>query len=232
MSFPPEALADAYAFAAYLARNGSLDSPNFWFSKWDPVWRGKQQLPLAIIRPNQDMPHAPISPDFQGAPLAWAVALMPSASKQPAGTPLAWTRGLRSDGTWREDSIEYGLGGSIVFANCDCIHFAEKVDGKLHKYGTMEPTSNIFEALPPGTRISEYTPPPEVAGYAREMSRQQSQDRFFSVAGKIVRPLVFFLLVLGCSLALTHPRCVRELRLVFLIFGAMFAAVFWLAFWG
>lgn len=105
---------------------------------------------------------APINPKFANAPLAFAVAIFPPGKGRtslPATTPLAWTRGLQPDGTWSKTHGTYGdWGGHIVFMGGNVEKF-KSIDGKLVKFGTNEPTSNILEALPPGSRISEFTPP-------------------------------------------------------------------------
>ena len=77
----------------------------------------------------------------------------------PAETPIAWTRGLQSDGTWRKDSPYGGEVGFVVFAGGNTRIFPGTIEGLL-KWGPHEPTNNIAEALSPGTRIGEYVPPP------------------------------------------------------------------------
>ncbi len=152
---PPEALTDVYAYAAELARSGVLSSPQFWFSRIDPAMRTIDFEDLhSIINPATKL----INPKFQGAPLAFAVALLPKVSDLPPTTPIAWTRGLQPDGTWRKDSPYGGDDGAVVFAAGN-VQQCAKTAGPFVKWGTHEPTSNILEALPPGTRIGEYVPP-------------------------------------------------------------------------
>lgn len=78
----------------------------------------------------------------------------------PATTPLIWTRGLQPDGTWSKHS-PYGIdGGHITFLGGYTIYYDNLAEegGQLVRFDGKGPTPNIFEALPPGTQISEYIP--------------------------------------------------------------------------
>jgi len=163
---PESALADVYSLAAELARTvpGANES-KYWFSRREE--ENGHWIPLAetVLAGNGSKT---INPDFQDAPVAWAVALLPNSRKQTADTPIAWTRGLRTDGTWRDDSPFGGDGGCVFFCGGDTQIFRGKIGGKLFKWGTKEPTSNIIEALPPGTRVSEYVPNPKGMALVRQ----------------------------------------------------------------
>jgi hypothetical protein len=74
-------------------------------------------------------------------------------------TPIIWTRGLRPDETWAKEIGPYGdRGGFVAFRNGEIVRFVGGISGKLVKFVTNGPTSNILKALPPGVRISEFTP--------------------------------------------------------------------------
>jgi hypothetical protein len=157
---------DVYEVAAMLVRNS--DMPNeawLWISKFDSTFPPPPRDQLTtVIDSSHDgfIRNAPINPKFHGAALAFAVAIFPPGTKLndlPTTTPLIWTRGLQPNGTWSKTLGTYGdWGGFIVFAGQNMEKFTS-IDGKLVKFGTNEPTSNILEALPPGSRISEFTPP-------------------------------------------------------------------------
>lgn len=152
---PPKALTDVYAYATEMARSGVLMGPQFWLSHIDPALNATDLDDIhSIINPATKL----INPKLQGAALAFAVALLPKVSELPPTTPIAWTRGLQPDGTWRKDNPYGGKGGDVVFAAGNVQQFANTT-GAFMKWGTHEPTSNIQEALPPGTRIGEYVPP-------------------------------------------------------------------------
>ena len=154
---PSEALTDVFAFATYLAR-AEVNEPRVWFSQVDPFLQKVEKLPTSILVPGHPSSGLAVDPDFRRLPLAWAVALVPSISKLPADTPVAWTRGLRPDGRWRADSLYPDKGGFIAFADTHVVFCRYSVAGKFHRWGTNEPTNNIAEALPPGTRIGENNP--------------------------------------------------------------------------
>jgi hypothetical protein len=155
--------ADIHALAALLARSG-LNDPKLWVSRVDDVFPLPSEFPAAILDPTPAADGIrPVNPKFASLPLAFAVALFPPGTelrKLPATTPLAWTRGLQPDGTWSKEHATYGdWGGYMVFAGGNMEKYAAKIGGRLVKFGTTQPTSDIREALPPSTRISEYHPP-------------------------------------------------------------------------
>jgi prepilin-type processing-associated H-X9-DG protein len=153
---PPEVLADEHMLAMYLAKKG-LDHPGLWFSRLDPLF-GSAEMPKSILKPTADGAERTINPEFRRLPLACAVVLVPSISQLPPTTPVAWTRGLRSDGRWRADSLYPDQGGYVAFADGHVVRFRRLVDGGFIKWGTRERTSDVAEALPPGTRIGETNP--------------------------------------------------------------------------
>ncbi len=72
----------------------------------------------------------------------------------PSTTPIAWTRGLREDGTWDKQGSLGGAGGYIVFMGGNVTYY-ENLNaggGQLRRAdGTR--TANILEALPPEVRV-------------------------------------------------------------------------------
>jgi hypothetical protein len=213
---PPEALADIYAYAACLAHAGELNDSRLWFSRLDLLGG---TLPDSILSPSQNPKDAPINPGFQGAPLTWAVALMPSVLKLPPQTPWLWTRGLQSDGSWRKDSPYGGEGGVICYAGGNAKFFSTGASDDVVyplKWGTEQPTSNILEALPPGTRISEYTPTVEDQERIKMLAHQHARV----VATKALGWLLF---MLACNLVAVRAqnRWVKSLGLVMKVVGAV-----------
>ena len=97
----------------------------------------------------------------------------------PATTPIAWTRGLQSDGTWAKFSPYGTTGGFIVFmgGNVQFYHNLTDDGGRLTRFDAKGKTSNILDALPPGTRIGEYAPTAEEKiVWARAVERQQMMN--------------------------------------------------------
>ncbi len=216
---PPEAMNDVYAYAAVLARAGELNDVQPWFSRLDPL---VAKLPDSILNPNEKREIASINPAFQGAPLAWAVALMPNMRKLPAATPWLWTRGLQPDGTWGKDSPYGGEGGVICFLGGSSTFVPSTTrdnDISLFKWGTQERTHNIFEALPPGTRVGEYTPTAEdrvrIANWAQRHAWITSS-----------KGLGWWLLVSACSLAVARVQTLW-IKCLSMVIGVVGAACFW-----
>jgi len=149
---------EIHALTAQLARAG-LNDPRLWLSKVDAnnPYSAKPPVTILAADPAADGTRL-INPEFQDLPLAFAVAHFSPGTditKLPATTPLAWTRGLQPDGEWSKTAAPYGdWGGFIVFAGGNLERF-KTINGELVKFGTTQPTSDIREALPPGTRILE-----------------------------------------------------------------------------
>jgi hypothetical protein len=215
----PEGLPDIYAYAAYLAQFGNATDVDLWFSKRDPVLWPKNLMPDAILLPNQNIPAAAIASHFQGAPLAWAVALLPDIANVPQTTPMIWTRGLQSDGTWRKDSPAGALGGHVGFVAGNA-KFYHEINGQLFKFGTQQPTNNILEALPPGTRVSEYTPTSD------DLLRSQHLV-FINKVLSVASWLGALLLTVSCAAIATLFRNKTWRRVLCSIIGVVCSVWFW-----
>jgi len=227
---PPEALRDVYSLALYLARDGDLTDGSAWFGNpdRDPALGHGFPIPQEIVLPAKDGAAARINPAFQGAPVMVAVALLPSVQKLAAETPICWTRGLQSDGTWSEDSPFRGIGGNVVFADAST-RFCKGALTGFFKWGTKEPTTNIVETLPPGTRIGEYTPTPEDLHRGRVANLWH---KIFLTAMASAEIGVPALLMIACSFFVTRPNRSVEARLMGGVVGAICAALFWYALLG
>lgn len=74
-------------------------------------------------------------------------------------TPVAFSRGLQSDGSWSNASIYGNHGGFIAFLNGTVKWYNNlksnnaNLSGKLSQYNSNKSTSNIKEALPPSAVI-------------------------------------------------------------------------------
>jgi hypothetical protein len=172
-SLPPEAQSDIYAFAGYLASKGMNDS-EVWFSRNDPAKGVFDGAITGIVSPEDKRQ---LDPKFKGAPLAFAVALFPvgtSIRTLPPATPLVWTRGLMPDGSWRADN-PYGERSGMIASQNGSVGLSRSVEGNLSmpKWGTDEWTSDILAALPPGTRIGEYTPTADDLRRGKELERRK-----------------------------------------------------------
>ena len=97
---------------------------------------------------------------FPGSPFSLTlVAGIPSDAKVE-NVPLAWTRGLQTNGRWVFDSPFSGEGGHVLFLDGRVEYFLEAIDeGALVDYKTGKPTLDITKAIPPTARVLEYAVP-------------------------------------------------------------------------
>jgi len=154
----PEARSSVFTLAAAMARQGTVTDSAVWLSLADDPAGTFERAKLPPILLTSEA-GAPLNPEFQRLPLAFAVLLWPQnwpqniAATAPSTTPLIWTRGLQPDGTWRDDNPFYGQGGWIIPVDYGSHYFHSALtmeNTPLVKWGTDEKTVNLAEALPPG----------------------------------------------------------------------------------
>jgi hypothetical protein len=145
-------LATIHAVAALLARSGGLYDVGMWFSGSDQrgkVSREAMNSSVSILDPISKN----VRPEFANIDVfAWDFATGLSTEMQPT-TPVAWTRGLRTDGTWDpKNGVFGGDGGHVVFLGGN-VQFFRELNGNPLIAPDGSSTSNILEALPIGTRV-------------------------------------------------------------------------------
>lgn len=150
---------DVWDYARILANDAGLDVPQMWLSKTDPASDNVTVFPSSVLIPGPSKPR-PLNPAFLELKPSIAVALGKLHTRLPATTPIAWTRGLRPDGTWSPHS-PYGETGGWIFFLGGNVGFFKNVKSGLVRFDGKGSTSDILEALPPGTRIGEYSPTPD-----------------------------------------------------------------------
>lgn len=138
--------------AVALAKDGGLNEAAMWFTATDQGRRGPAPYPdgAGVILGSD---HATIDPVFAAQQVfAWDYATGLTIGL-PANTPLAWTRGLRADGTWDPNAGVYGgAGGIIAFLGGNVGFFPDLKATPLAR-SDGSPTSNILETLPPTARV-------------------------------------------------------------------------------
>lgn len=133
--------------AARIASTGDLRDPIFFFTSEDPLFAGKT-LPKVIF---SDIKTQSLDSAFSSTPLSYTFATgIPLQS--PGDTPIAWTRGLQSDGTWSNDSPYHGKGGHVAFLDGHVEWYAKTTNAFYH-FQTGQLTSNIKDALPVNANI-------------------------------------------------------------------------------
>lgn len=141
----------AHFVALLLAQRTNSTDASVYFVPGDPK---APNLPPAAVT----------DPDFANATLSVEIAANIPIGSEVTTTPIAWTRGLREDGTWAPDSPFGGKGGYLVFFDghtewVDMLSTSDlKHDAYFLKYGAQTPTVNIREALPPGAVILSAEP--------------------------------------------------------------------------
>ncbi|MDP0499303.1 MAG: type II secretion system protein [Verrucomicrobiota bacterium JB022] len=158
----PILASDAYDFAAKLAETAELNVPDVWIVDEDPlVVAASGTRPAVVALPPSGeattwMPAA----EFEAYPLSFAVATRLNPAAPAATTPLAWTRGLATDGTWNAADATahpgvYGEeGGHVVFLDGHVKFYPSLAEdgGQLQHYTTKARTANIQEAISPGAQ--------------------------------------------------------------------------------
>jgi len=156
---------DVWTYAELLGATGIIES-SYWLSARDPAndYPHEKSIPV-LLSESSNLQRRQPNPQFRQLKLSLAVPTgVTLRTSHPPSTPLIWTRGLQSDGTWSPHSPYGSEGGHIAFVSGRVAFFrnlhGEDGRGVLQRFDGTGPTANILEALPPGARISEYVPTP------------------------------------------------------------------------
>jgi prepilin-type N-terminal cleavage/methylation domain-containing protein len=143
-----------YAWAGILAQRGIITDAQFYFARNDPFFNGS--YPAAVVDPAN---RTTLSPEFAGRILSFEFVGGLRIGDAPS-TPVAFTRGLQSTGTWDPASGVYkDAGGHIAFlgGNVQFYPNLTETDNRLTlSNGTKG--SSIRQAIPAAARI--YGTPP------------------------------------------------------------------------
>ncbi len=148
---------EAHAFPARLAYLTGMNQASLYFIEEDPALSQEELAWVILDNPNDP---ASLNKDFKKAALSFAFSSKIAPNALASTTPIAWTRGLRPDGTWDPSTSPYGgQGGHIAFLDGH-VKWYKKLDSassrdQLMRYGSTTPTLHITEALPPGAIILE-----------------------------------------------------------------------------
>lgn len=153
-----------YDWARIIAQYTNLNDAQIYVLNEDPEVEAQSGTVPRVIAtpPASGTGNWAVTSDFQGFPISFAVANKLS-SRAPGSTPVAWTRGLGTDGTWA--SLEsnapgvYGSeGGHVAFLDGH-VTFYENLSndgGMLMNYTSKQPTANMSDALSPGAEGLDY----------------------------------------------------------------------------
>lgn len=146
-----------------LARETGLRQGEIFLFEEDPlVMQLPDGIPPVLVE-NSGGGDWEIVGGFSGLPVGVAVASGVSPLADPSTTPIAWTRGLRDDGSWIDfGSPRAGIygsdGGFIVFLDGH-VEFHRNLGedgGQLITWDEGRRTSRIRDALGPGTHAYDY----------------------------------------------------------------------------
>lgn len=164
----PSAIAadSIYEWARVLAQYVNFNDARIYYLTNDPlvIQQGGPLPAVVAVPPLDGAGDWLISSDFSDFPLSFAVAARLGHYNTPSQTPVAWTRGLNTEGTWNDfdhptnPGVYGSSGGHIVFLDGHVEFFADGINDRLVNATTKQPTSNILEALGPGATILQYTP--------------------------------------------------------------------------
>lgn len=135
----------AYLWPAILARNGMLTDASFYFAKNDPLFNGA--YPDAIMAKSDATRRSLDSTFTRNSALSWEF-VGGLKMGDPANTPMIFTRGLKSDGTWdAANGVYKDTGGFVAFLG-GAVAFYPSLAQKLTSNSSGQLVSNILQALP------------------------------------------------------------------------------------
>jgi prepilin-type N-terminal cleavage/methylation domain-containing protein/prepilin-type processing-associated H-X9-DG protein len=145
-----------YDWALTLAKSGGIDDADLYYFNDDPLVTESTKSHPKSVAFNDGKGNWTLNSDFEGFPLSVAVVSGLSTDANPSTTPVAWTRGLQADGTWKGPSDAMpsawnGEGGYIAFLDGHVQWYptlkGDDGKGALVNYVTKQPTYNVKDAL-------------------------------------------------------------------------------------
>lgn len=143
-----------HQFAAALARYGGLNDANIWVSNSDEAALNDNTEALTVVI-DSIAPASAIDTAFDGATVSF-MAISGLTTNRPSTTPVAFTRGLQTDGTWAPRSPAspsptegvYGAdGGHIAFLGGNVTFFPNLTGSQQLADVNGDATSNLTETL-------------------------------------------------------------------------------------
>ncbi|CAI8339644.1 MAG: Uncharacterised protein [Opitutia bacterium UBA7350] len=139
-----------HSVAEFLAKQVELYDASVWIIDSDPKFIDFQNeggdIPVVIGYRDSNNAFQTSSDWNSSVPLGYDFALAAGGNDPATTTPLTWTRGLTTSGTWPKDS-PWGLGGHIAYldGHVQFYNDLEGEDGQLVNPDNGQPTSNILD---------------------------------------------------------------------------------------
>lgn len=152
-----------YRWPGILAKNGILNDPSFYFAKADPFVPAT--LPTSILN-TRDTTKRTLDPTFINAANPLALEFVGGLKmSDPATTPVVFTRGLQSNGSWSLTSGVYkDTGGYIGFLGGNVVFYSATTN-TFKSNNTGQQVTDVRQAAPFNTNAALTarfygTPPP------------------------------------------------------------------------
>lgn len=153
---------DIWNVGLFLAEKGDLTDSSIWLIPSEEAFTDYtgEIPPVLGFRDETSNEFTPDTQWQSPIPVAYAFAIKVSGNAPSSTTPLAWTRGLQSSGTW-EGSSPWGFGGHIVYLDAHVVFYDEldedSTDGEYLIEKNGEPTADITQ-VHDLANIMEYRP--------------------------------------------------------------------------
>lgn len=205
-------------YAGALARDGGLNDATIWATGSDPANVNQPGL-STVLKSDKTA----LEPAFRELKPSWAVPLGEITASMPATMPIAWTRGLQADGTWAAHSPNGTEGGHVVFLGGNVAFYRNTKDAFM-RFDGKGMTSNILEALPPGTRIGEYIPNETEQREWSSIVRTHQRENFMrNTVAPIILPAIWLILLLVLIVQAFRQRWSFSLVLWYLLLSFLAA---------
>ncbi|MDR2812356.1 MAG: prepilin-type N-terminal cleavage/methylation domain-containing protein [Puniceicoccales bacterium] len=147
--FDSSTVTNIKTFALLLAREGFLNDPNCYVFPSDAKAQSINKVKKnTIVHGNGTTETGCWTSDSNPNSFSVNIIIGLSDSCQPNTTPIAYTRGLQSNGTWSMDGVFGAKGGFIAFLDGK-VKWFDDVQNKLMKADMTGMTNNLKDAIPP-----------------------------------------------------------------------------------
>ncbi|MDP2137855.1 MAG: type II secretion system protein [Candidatus Didemnitutus sp.] len=154
-----------FLWAGILAQRGILTDPSFYFAKNDPQFNGV--YPTAIVSPTN---RAVLDPSFTTDRVLSFEFVGGLRMSDGPNVPVAFTRGLQTNGTWNAENGTYrNLGGHIAFLGGNVQFYPNTQEAATQlTLNNGQKGSSVLQALPyhanPVSNPRVYATPPAGVG--------------------------------------------------------------------
>ena len=148
---------------ARLAAETGVREADLYLFEEDPLLaQVAESIPPVLVQPGSGSAWEPVA-GFENWPIGVAVVSGSSTASNPSTTPVAWTRGLGTDGRWAafgeaRPGVYGEQGGFIVYLDGHVEFFRDlsRDGGQLVNFADGRPTANIIEAIGPNAIVYDY----------------------------------------------------------------------------